>query len=206
MKLAQRIFDSVIVTAAVVIVIAAWAWLALLPFGGIPPALIKLAPRQEPTTLAQLGTYGDMFGALTCLFTGLGFVGAGYAVVLQLRQLRHQQEDMERDKNDRLVAEKAKEIEEKKRAASEHTTAMLNAACFLAQTYATKLASFPPENITEDLSFSQIEKLGKMKAERDATALELEKRIAMLNIMFDRALSLAKAATPEEPGDNEGSR
>jgi hypothetical protein len=91
MKLLRLIFGALFLLAFTGAVVAARACLAYLPFGGIPPELVKLAPGQQPNNLAQLGLYGDMFAASTCLFTGLGFVGAGYAVVLQLRALRHQQ-------------------------------------------------------------------------------------------------------------------
>jgi hypothetical protein len=148
MKHAQSIFDFIIVTAAVAVVIAAWTWLALLPFGGIPPALIKLEAAQQPTTLAKLGTYGDMFGALTCLFTGLGFVGAGYAVVLQLRALRHQQDEMERAAKEREKVDEIRKLEKVLFDSSERRMAMLNTTNFLAQTYAAKLAALPIEPIS----------------------------------------------------------
>jgi hypothetical protein len=147
MKSAQSTFDFVIVTTAATAVIAAWAWLAYLPFGGFSPKLVKLEPNQEPTTLAQLGTYGDMFGALTCVFTGLGFVGAGYAVVLQLRALRHQQEDMKRATRERDAAEEIRMHEKVIEDAWTHRSVMLNATNFLAQTYAAKLAALPAELI-----------------------------------------------------------
>jgi len=37
------------------------------------------------STLGQLGTYGDMFGALNCLFSGAAMIGVAYAVILQRR-------------------------------------------------------------------------------------------------------------------------
>jgi hypothetical protein len=167
MKLSQHASDVLRVILAAAVVIFLWFFLASWPVRGISIKSLRAEAISQPLTLAQLGTYGDMFGALTCLFTGLGFVGAGYAVVLQLRQLRHQQEEMERNECNRIEAEKAREVEAKKTAASEHTTAMLNAACFLAQTYATKLASFPPEM----LSHTDRVGLEERRTQRNETAL-----------------------------------
>jgi hypothetical protein len=139
MKLGQRIFDFVIVTAAASAVVAAWVWLAYIPFGDIPPKLINLAPGQQPTTLSQLGTYGDMFGALTCLFTGLGFVGAGYAVILQLRALRHQQDEMERATREHAASERARQKELKAAAAWQRRVALMQATSFLVQAQTARL-------------------------------------------------------------------
>jgi hypothetical protein len=47
--------------------------------------------------LQQFGTYGDMFGLLNCLFSGLALIGVAYAIVLQRRDLLNQQLDMKRN-------------------------------------------------------------------------------------------------------------
>lgn len=53
----------------------------------------------DPTTAEQwigiLGTYGDMFGMLNALFSGLAFSAIFYTLRLQLRQAQIQQEELE---------------------------------------------------------------------------------------------------------------
>lgn len=180
MKLAQRIFDLVIVTAAAIAVIGAWAWLAYVPFRG--NAMLGIPPDQQPMTLAQLGTYGDMFGALTCLFTGLGFVGAGYAVVLQLRQLRHQQDEMERERLERGRAEELRRAEKALADALDRRMAMLNATNFLAQTYAAKLAALP----VEPISHADRKKLEEIRSQRADAEIQLNKCMELLAKMLEQ--------------------
>ena len=195
--------DRWIITGFIAALLLAWGLFAFLPLIALRSAYFTLKTEKDVervrSTLGQLGTYGDMFGALNSLFSGAALIGVVYAVILQRRELHHQQEEIERNERNRVEAEKAREIEAKKMAVSEHTTAMLNAACFLAQTYATKLASFPPEV----LSHADRTQLEERRAQRAETALDLEKHIALLNVMFDRALQLAKAAIPEEEDDRE---
>jgi hypothetical protein len=52
-----------------------------------------------------------MFVGLTCLFNGLAFIGAGYAVVLQLRALKHQQEEIVKNDRRHEAADKERELD-----------------------------------------------------------------------------------------------
>jgi hypothetical protein len=75
-----------------------WLLLLFLPWIAVrwfPHSTSEEAKRIE-STLGQLGTYGDQFGMLTCLFTGAAFVGAAYAVILQKRELHRLEIEVER--------------------------------------------------------------------------------------------------------------
>ena len=72
----------------------------------------------------QFGTFGDMFGCLNVLFSGLELVGVAYAVILQDRQLRHQQAEIEKSDQDRKEAQ-----------TEQQKTLFLTALTLLAQTY-----------------------------------------------------------------------
>ncbi len=69
-------------------------------------------------------------------------VGVAYAIILQRRELHHQQEEMERNERNREAADKARKDELKGMEAAQHLTATLNAICFLAQIHATKLSAY----------------------------------------------------------------
>jgi hypothetical protein len=89
-----------------------WGLFAFLPLIALRSAYFTLKNQDDvervKSTLGQLGTYGDMFGALNCLFSGTALIGVVYAVILQRRELHHQQEEIERSKRDREAAEKAR--------------------------------------------------------------------------------------------------
>lgn len=64
----------------IAIVVAIWLWLP-----------DRLAP--ELTEIKDRGVFGDSYGAVTSLFTGLGFAGLVFTVLLQQREIKLQRED-----------------------------------------------------------------------------------------------------------------
>ncbi len=80
-----------------------YSWLFLLVFlvwtGFIfvGPALIKLAP---DTSSQDIGTFGDMFGSLNALFSGLAFAGLIVAIVIQNKELKLQNDTLELQKDE----------------------------------------------------------------------------------------------------------
>src|SRR5688572_28484304 len=56
----------------------------------------------EPT---QRGTYGDMFGAVNALFTGLAFAGLIISILLQQKQINQIEEDNEHRRKTEQVNE-----------------------------------------------------------------------------------------------------
>jgi hypothetical protein len=147
---ADKKHDGKIVMTAIIGVLCLWGLLASLPLIALRSSWFVVKDVDHvKSVLSQLGTYGDMFGALTCLFTGLAFIGAGYAVVLQLRALRHQQEEIEQNRLDQEAATKAREKELRESALWERRTAALNATRFLAQIYLAKIAAIPQGDIQQ---------------------------------------------------------
>jgi hypothetical protein len=77
-----------------------------------------------------------MFGGLTCLFNGLAFFGAGYAVVLQLRALKLQQEEIVKNDRRHEAADKERELESKQSSFWQRRLALLQTTSFLVQAQA----------------------------------------------------------------------
>ena len=103
-------------------------------------------------------------------------IGVVYAVILQRRELHHQQEEIEQNKRDREAAEKAREKELKDAAYWHRRTSLLTAINFLAQTNATKLAAFPVEKVV-----SQDGKMQEaMRSQKTETAKAVDRYIGML--------------------------
>src|SRR5205823_4296004 len=73
-----------------------WAALIALPWLagwlGWFPAASSSGTTKLQAVLGQLGTYGDLFGMLNCLFSGAALWGVIYAVILQRRELHHTHE------------------------------------------------------------------------------------------------------------------
>jgi hypothetical protein len=77
-----------------------------------------------------------MFGGLTCLFNGLAFFGAGYAVVLQLRALKLQQEEIVKNDRRHEAADKERELESKQSSFWQRRLTLLQTTSFLVQAQA----------------------------------------------------------------------
>src|SRR4051812_27019606 len=93
--------DRRFVRRVVVAVFACWFLVCLLPLLAIRTSLFKTETKEEvarvQSVLQQLGTFGDLFGLLNCLFSGLALIGVAYAIVLQRRDLLNQQADTHRN-------------------------------------------------------------------------------------------------------------
>jgi hypothetical protein len=126
--------DYRIVVALVALLLLFWGLFAFLPLIVLRSTYFSLetpaAVERVQAVLGLLGTYGDMFGALNCLFSGTAMIGVVYAVILQRRELHHQQEEIVKGRTDREAA-----------AAWQRRTALLQATSFLAQSQASRLAS-----------------------------------------------------------------
>jgi hypothetical protein len=126
--------DRWILTGFGAVLILAWAFFAFLPLIALRSAYFTLKTPDDVervrSTLGQLGTYGDMFGALNCLFSGSALIGVIYAVILQRRELHHQQEEIEKSRIDRAAE-----------AVQQRRTALIQATSFLAQAQASRFAS-----------------------------------------------------------------
>ena len=59
------------------------------------------------------GTFGDMFGAVNSLFSGLAFLGVVYAIILQKAELSLQRKELELTRNELKKSAEAQERSEK---------------------------------------------------------------------------------------------
>lgn len=71
-----------IVTFVIFIGVVVTVWLAL-------PAFLA----KNLATLSERGAFGDSFGSVNALFTGLAFAGVVFTILLQIRELRLQRAD-----------------------------------------------------------------------------------------------------------------
>ena len=89
---------------------------------------------------AESGQFGDMFGGLNALFSGLAFFGVIYTIFLQREELGLQRKELELTREELKRTAKAQEKSEKalsKQAASLKVTAKLNGLSAILQHYNT---------------------------------------------------------------------
>jgi len=89
---------------------------------------------------AESGQFGDMFGGLNTLFSGLAFFGVIYAILLQREELSIQRKELELTREELKRTAEAQEKSEKalsKQAASLKVTAKLNGLSAILQHFNT---------------------------------------------------------------------
>jgi hypothetical protein len=82
----KSVFDNPILSCLILVilltvVVALWLWL--------PPYLMS-----EISEVSERGVYGDSFGSVNALFTGLAFAGLIFTILLQQRELKLQREEL----------------------------------------------------------------------------------------------------------------
>jgi hypothetical protein len=84
-----------------------WVALALFPLLSLTilPRITPSQAAQLKEVLQELGTFGDMFGLLNSMFSGGALFFAVYAVLLQRRDLRHQQEQINKMEEEKIKQE-----------------------------------------------------------------------------------------------------
>jgi hypothetical protein len=122
---------NTVLKATIIFVVISWIVLLLLPllifhFSWLQRWLERLA-----VVLSPLGAYGDLFGSINSLFSGLGLIAIAYAVILQQRELH----EIENDRRLNL--------------ASRRLQARLNALDSLAHAYALLYSTDPDRYIRE---------------------------------------------------------
>lgn len=86
------------------------------------------------------GQFGDMFGGLNAIFSGLAFLGVIYAVLLQRTELELQRKELELTRKELARTAEAQELSQKelsKQAISLKATAKLNGLSALLQRYSS---------------------------------------------------------------------
>lgn len=92
--------------------------------------------------MVNRGQFGDMFGSLNTLFSGLAFAGVVYAIFLQRRDLELQREELKLTREELKRTAEAQEKSERaltKQATSLKVTAKLNGKSAVLQHYNTLL-------------------------------------------------------------------
>lgn len=92
--------------------------------------------------LSDSGLFGDMFGGINALFSGLAFLGVIYAIILQREELQLQRKELELTRGELKRTAEAQEKSEQalsKQAASLKATAKLNGLGAGLQYYSTLL-------------------------------------------------------------------
>jgi len=95
--------------------------------------------------LEKRGTFGDMFGAINALFSGLAFAGVIYAILLQRKELALQREELALTRKELARSAKAQELSEKalkKQANSFAISSQISAIDSLIDIYNKELSSY----------------------------------------------------------------
>lgn len=90
--------------------------------------------------MTERGQFGDMFGALNAIFSGLALLGVIYAILLQKKDLELQREELKLTRDELSRTAKAQENSEKallEQATSLKITAQLNGKSAILQHYNT---------------------------------------------------------------------
>ena len=98
------------------------------------------------STWTDRGTFGDMFGAVNTLFSGLAFAGVIYAIILQQQELTLQREELKMTREELNRTATAQEHSEKALAEQAKTAilgARLSAANILLEDVESKLDKLP---------------------------------------------------------------
>ena len=103
----------VIITLVVVAVLFASAWIG------------------TPMLTDKPGVFGDMFGSVNALFSGLAFVGVIYAILLQRKELQLQRRELESTREEMKLARE----EARRSAGAQELTARVSALSQLIQHY-----------------------------------------------------------------------
>jgi hypothetical protein len=149
----------VIVVVSAVVVCLAWAALAAFGFRSLSAA--------GGLGIERLGQFGDTFGSLNALFTGLALAGLVYGGLLQRKQLDDQQRDSE--ENHHALIRQSREL---------FLTARLNATAALLQAHDT----------TANLSIATRDRFLQEVALRESRNLRQQIGILLCeaNLGFDR--------------------
>ncbi len=91
------------------------------------------------TSWTERGTFGDMFGALNALFSGLAFSGVIFAVLLQSKELQLQR--LQNEENRKEMARSALALELAEKAQKEQ--AELQALSMILSTYVAQMSDYP---------------------------------------------------------------
>lgn len=99
-------------------------------------------PKDDPYFAAR-GQFGDMFGALNSLFSGLAFAGIIYALLIQRKDFELQRKDYKRTNEELQRATEA----QNKQAVIMYKTAQLTALTALAEAYRNEIETLTNQRL-----------------------------------------------------------
>jgi len=138
--------------------------------------LLWLIPRYTLFDYPHRGSYGDMFGSVNSLFSGLAFAGIIFAIFLQRRELSLQREELrlqreEMTKSREELAKQAKlQYAQLKTTLSELKIRSLEAEIAKVEMEA-KIYNMPEE------THQAVPSIGKIKEKMDSLIEELENKV-----------------------------
>jgi hypothetical protein len=171
---------SIIFKSIALFVVSSWTVVLLLPL--VIPDSSWLQHRLErlANILSPLGTYGDLFGSINSLFSGLGLITIAYAVILQQRELH----EIETDRRQNLE--------------SQRLQARLNALDTLTHAYAALYSTDPDRHIKEHDEEWAKKETGDPEADPGETVVShLHRCIREIRALYD---ALAPDATQTRRG------
>ena len=138
--------------------------------------------------LETAGQFGDTFGAVNALFSGLAFAGLIYTALLQRLELGLQRQELELTRKElarTAAAQEQSEIALKAQAAAAAQAARLNATNFLLEHYKSKLKEFQGHAYA----------VGDPRhTERQSLMIKERTLVAILDDMFDELIKPAEQA------------
>ena len=99
-----------IISGAFVLVVSMWVLSLLIIIELFPDPKHMINGVKDISHLTARGTFGDMFGAVNALFSGLAFAGLIIAIYMQRKELEYQREELELTRKE--FQKQTKEFEE----------------------------------------------------------------------------------------------
>jgi hypothetical protein len=159
---------NTVLKSTIIFVVASWIFLLLLPLIIFNCSWLQHWLERSAVVLTPLGTYGDLFGSINSLFSGLGLIAVAYAVILQQRELH----EIENDRRLNL--------------ASRRLHARLNALDSLAHAYALLYSTDPNRYIREHADECAKNEMGDPEADPGDTVIShLHRCITEIKALYD---------------------
>ena len=121
------------------------------------------------------GTFGDMFGAVNALFSGLAFVGVIYAILLQSQELALQRTELELTRDELARSAEAQEQSQRslmRQAFSGELSAQVGAISSLLAAYDDEIERLRDIDFTSGIDYHG--RLNQLVARRDALLMQLD--------------------------------
>lgn len=161
-------------------------------------------PRVPPDVIAARGQFGDMFGFITALFTGLGFAGIAVTLLAQWRTLTYQSRDFKRREQEAISREQSREQErlEREQERLERTRQQTEAQHYLAEQIRLLKESTDAETSAVHMqrSATSMDILTRMRETFDSKELRKSRHVAS-TFFLDAQKSDAGKRTPEPAQD-----